>query len=139
MKKLQIFLYFYIFFQASLSFADELPEIEVKSNPIPRSASSEKYDSIKIKLVPIHKTGDLLELVPGLVAIQHAGGGKANQYYLRGFDNDHGTDIAFYFEGIPLNNVSHGHGQGFTDLNFIIPELLDSLSVKKGPYFVEKG
>lgn len=81
----------------------------------------------------------ILELVPGLVVIQHAGGGKANQYYLRGFDADHGTDIAFSVDDIPINLVSHAHGQGYTDLHFVIPELLQEIEVRKGPYFAQDG
>ncbi len=71
---------------------------------------------------------------PGLFSVQHAGGGKAQQYFLRGFDLDHGTDLAGFFDGVPINAVSHGHGQGYMDLHFIIPETIDSVESTKGPY-----
>ena len=64
------------------------------------------------------------------VAVQHAGGGKANQYFLRGFDADHGTDVAFFVDGVPVNMPSHGHGQGFADFHFLIPELVTTATVK---------
>src|SRR5262249_15665063 len=83
--------------------------------------------------------GDVVEAVPGLFAVQHAGGGKANQYFLRGFDADHGTDVAFFVDGVPVNMPSHGHGQGFSDLHFLIPELVTSLHAYKGPYYAGLG
>lgn len=76
---------------------------------------------------------DLLRNVPGMFVVQHAGGGKANQYFLRGFDADHGTDLALSLDGVPLNMVSHGHGQGYADLSFVIPELIERVQVSKGP------
>ncbi|MEM7135805.1 MAG: TonB-dependent receptor [Myxococcota bacterium] len=103
------------------------------------SASSIELTGQELRLRPYLSTGDLLNAVPGVYSIQHAGGGKANQYFLRGFDADHGTDIAFYVDGIPINAVSHGHGQGYTDLHFVIPELIDRIEVNKGPYFAEYG
>ncbi len=103
------------------------------------SASSIDLPGDEIRLRPYLSTGDLLNAAPGVYSIQHAGGGKANQYFLRGFDSDHGTDIAFYVDGVPINWVSHGHGQGYTDLHFVIPELIQRVEVKKGPYFAEYG
>lgn len=88
---------------------------------------------------PVMRTGELLETVPGLVVTQHAGDGKANQYFLRGFNLDHGTDLATRVDGIPVNMHTHGHGQGYTDVNFVIPELLDRIEYKKGPYFADEG
>jgi TonB dependent receptor/TonB-dependent Receptor Plug Domain/Carboxypeptidase regulatory-like domain len=85
------------------------------------------------------RPGDLLETVPGMVATQHSGGGKANQFFLRGFNLDHGTDFRVTLDGIPVNMPSHGHGQGYADLNFLIPELVEKVSYRKGPYFVEEG
>jgi outer membrane receptor protein involved in Fe transport len=82
---------------------------------------------------------DLARAVPGMFVIQHAGGGKANQYFLRGFDADHGTDIALTVDGIPVNMVSHGHGQGYADLNWLIPELVERVEVRKGPYDARDG
>ena len=119
--------------------AVELEPVQVKESPPVDAASSNTYDSKQLELVPYRRTGDLLDVVPGLVVIEHAGGGKANQYYLRGIDADHGTDIAFYQEGVPINNVSHAHGQGFSDLNFIIPELVEAIDVRKGPYSIQDG
>ena len=78
-------------------------------------------------------------MVPGLVIAQHQGGGKADQLFLRGFDADHGTDVALFIDGIPINLPSHAHGQGYADLNFLIPETIDRVDVTKGPYFVESG
>ena len=103
------------------------------------SASSIELTGEELRLRPYLSTGDLLNAVPGFYSIQHAGGGKANQYFLRGFDGDHGTDIAFYVDGVPINMVTHGHGQGYTDLHFVIPELIDRIEVSKGPYFAEYG
>lgn len=88
---------------------------------------------------PMLRTGEILELVPGMVVTQHSGTGKANQYFLRGFNLDHGTDFATSIDGMPINMRSHGHGQGYTDLNFIIPETIQTLSFKKGAYYGEVG
>jgi hypothetical protein len=85
------------------------------------------------------RPGDLLETVPGMVATQHSGGGKANQFFLRGFNLDHGTDFRVSLDGVPVNMPSHGHGQGYADLNFLIPELVEKVTYRKGPYFVEEG
>ena len=88
---------------------------------------------------PAMRPGDLLEFVPGMVVTQHSGDGKANQYFLRGFNLDHGTDFATRVDGIPVNMPSHGHGQGYTDLNFVIPELVQRMHYRKGPYFAQDG
>ncbi len=93
----------------------------------------------ELELRPRLRPGDLVEAVPGLFAVQHSGGGKANQYFLRGFDADHGTDVAFYADGVPVNLVSHAHGQGFADLHFIIPELVVGIEASKGPYYADLG
>jgi hypothetical protein len=85
------------------------------------------------------RPGEALEMVPGLIVTQHAGDGKANQYFLRGFNLDHGTDFATYVGGVPVNMPSHAHGQGYSDLNFLIPELVDRIAYRKGPYFAEEG
>ena len=103
------------------------------------SASSIDLTGEEIRLRPYVSTGDLLNAAPGFYAIQHAGGGKANQYFLRGFDADHGTDVAFFVDGVPINAVTHGHGQGYTDLHFVIPELVQRMEVRKGPYYGEYG
>ncbi len=88
---------------------------------------------------PMLRPAEVLETVPGMVITQHSGGGKANQYFLRGFNLDHSTDFANYFEGAPVNMVTHGHGQGYSDLNFLTPELIDKLVYKKGPYHASGG
>ena len=85
------------------------------------------------------RRGELLETVPGMVVTQHSGDGKANQYFLRGFNLDHGTDFAFSVDGVPVNLPSHAHGQGYADLNFLIPELVDEIDFKKGPFYPEVG
>ena len=82
---------------------------------------------------PIQRPGEVLETVPGLIATQHSGNGKANQYFLRGFNLDHGTDFATTLDGIPMNLPSHGHGQGYTDLNPLIAELVETVHYRKGP------
>lgn len=88
---------------------------------------------------PKLRAGELVETVPGAIATQHSGGGKANQYFLRGFNLDHGTDFAVSVAGMPVNMPSHGHGQGYADLNFLIPELVERARYRKGPYFAEIG
>lgn len=102
-------------------------------------ASSEAIRSIDLELRPVKSSQDLLKLVPGLIIAQHAGGGKAEQIFLRGFDCDHGTDVNISVDGIPVNMVSHAHGQGYADLHFLIPELIGELSIYKGPYFARFG
>ncbi|WP_431271522.1 TonB-dependent receptor plug domain-containing protein [Dankookia sp. P2] len=82
---------------------------------------------------PIARTAEALEAAPGLVVTQHSGEGKANQYFLRGFNLDHGTDLAIMLDGMPVNMRTHAHGQGYADLNFLIPELLAGMRVRKGP------
>jgi outer membrane receptor for monomeric catechols len=103
------------------------------------SASAIDLTGEEMRLRPYVSTGDLLNAAPGFFSIQHAGGGKANQYFLRGFDADHGTDVAFFVDGVPINAVTHGHGQGYTDLHFVIPELIQRMEVRKGPYYSEYG
>ena len=88
---------------------------------------------------PLLRPGNLLEYVPGMVVTQHSGAGKANQYFLRGFNLDHGTDFSTWVAGMPVNLRSHGHGQGYTDLNFIIPELISGVDYWKGPYYANIG
>ncbi len=88
---------------------------------------------------PLLRTGDLLEFVPGVVATQHSGSGKANQYFLRGFNLDHGTDFYTSVDGMPVNMRTHGHGQGWTDLNFLIPETVETLTYRKGTYYSDVG
>lgn len=103
------------------------------------AASSFAVRDREFNLRPIGSVQDILRVTPGLVLVQHSGGGKANQYFLRGFDIDHGTDLALSIDGIPINMVSHGHGQGYADTNFIIPEVVERVEVSKGPYFANQG
>jgi hypothetical protein len=112
----------------------------VVTAPPPVSASSEVFIPGKdFELRPQGRPADVLRLVPGFVISQHQGGGKAEQYLLRGFDADHGTDVALFIDGLPVNLRSHAHGQGYSDLHFLIPELVQRLDGYKGPYFVEFG
>jgi len=103
------------------------------------SSSQGTVTRAQIETRPVLRTGELLETVPGLVVTQHSGDGKANQYFLRGFNLDHGTDLATSVDGVPVNMHTHGHGQGYTDINFVIPELLDRIEYKKGTYFADEG
>ncbi len=95
--------------------------------------------SVDIRLRPVTNSQEILRMVPGLFIGQHAGGGKAEQLFLRGFDLDHGTDIRLSVDGIPVNMVSHAHGQGYADLHFVIPEMVQSLNFGKGPYASDQG
>ncbi len=88
---------------------------------------------------PTLRTGEVLEVVPGLIVTQHSGDGKANQYFLRGFNLDHGTDLASRVDGLPVNMPTHGHGQGYSDINFLIPELVQRIDYKKGTYYADEG
>ena len=88
---------------------------------------------------PALRPGEVLEFIPGMIVTQHAGDGKANQYFLRGFNLDHGTDFATFVNGLPVNMPSHGHGQGYADLNFLMPEMVQRIEYRKGPYFAESG
>lgn len=94
---------------------------------------------IDIEVNPVNSSQDILQQVPGLIIGQHAGGGKAEQIFLRGFDIDHGTDITITADGLPVNMVSHAHGQGYADLHFVIPETVDNIDFGKGPYYANKG
>ncbi len=89
--------------------------------------------------LPLLRPGEVLETIPGLVVTQHSGDGKANQYFLRGYNLDHGTDFATWVDGLPVNMPTNAHGQGYTDLNFLIPELVEKIDYRKGPYFAQDG
>ncbi len=117
----------------------ELGEYLVQADRSFSAASSRAVREFDVKIRPTRSAQDLLALAPGLVIAQHAGGGKAEQIYLRGFDADHGTDVALSVDGMPVNMVSHGHGQGYADLHFVIPEVIEGIDVLKGPYFAEFG
>ena len=133
--------------QSSLSQSEQDPQT-TSSQPVevyvwgeqPVSAATEQTVRQKdFELRPTTTPSDILRLVPGLFIAQHQGGGKADQIFLRGFDADHGTDVAIFIDGIPVNMVSHGHGQGYADLHWLIPEIVDHVEVYKGPYFVQFG
>ena len=97
------------------------------------------FVNVDVKSDPVKSSQEILRKVPGLIIGQHAGGGKAEQIFLRGFDVDHGTDIAINVDGLPVNMVSHAHGQGYADMHFIIPETIDNIDFGKGPYYADKG
>jgi len=139
------------FAEPASSFADddvpatELAETRVYAEVQPDqraqadAASAGVVTQDEIEYRPISRPAEVLEVVPGLIATQHSGDGKANQYFLRGFNLDHGTDLAAFVEGVPNNLRTHGHGQGYNDLNGLIPELIDTLEYRKGPYYAEDG
>ena len=87
----------------------------------------------------VTRPGEILEAAPGLAVVSHADGGKANQYYLRGYNLDHGTDLAIFVDDMPINLPTHAHGQGYADINWLMPETVNSLDVRKGPYFADVG
>ena len=103
------------------------------------AASQGSIRSELLKSRPALRPGEVLEFVPGVIVTQHSGDGKANQYFLRGFNLDHGTDFATFVNGLPVNMPTNGHGQGYSDLNFLIPELVDRIEYRKGPYFAKTG
>ncbi|HTZ37008.1 MAG TPA: TonB-dependent receptor [Stellaceae bacterium] len=103
------------------------------------TASQGVVDDQEIQLTPAYRPGQLLETVPGLTVTLHSGEGKANQFLMRGYNLDHGTDLETYVDGMPINQPTHAHGQGYTDLNFMIPELADRITYTKGPYYANVG
>ena len=103
------------------------------------AASQGTIDDEQLENRPLLRPAEVLETVPGVVITQHSGSGKANQYFLRGFNLDHGTDFAVHVDGMPVNLPSHGHGQGYADLNFLIPELVEHIHYRKGPYYADEG
>jgi hypothetical protein len=124
-----------------LTFYDAVEVTERADSLIGIAASANQGTTGREELArrPKLRAGDLVETVPGAIATQHSGGGKANQYFLRGFNLDHGTDFAVWVGGMPVNMPTHGHGQGYADLNFLIPELVQRAHFRKGPYFAEIG
>ena len=117
----------------------ELETITVKSDRGISASTTQLMNALDFELRPRNSAQDMLRNVPGLFTAQHAGGGKAEQIFLRGFDADHGTDVAAFVDGIPVNMPSHGHGQGYLDLHFLIPETVQSANLMKGPYFAQFG
>ena len=106
---------------------------------IASSANQGVVGAADLDLRPLLRPGEIVENIPGVIITQHSGSGKANQYFLRGFNLDHGTDLAISLDGMPVNMPSHGHGQGYSDLNFAIPELIRQVDYKKGPYYADVG
>ena len=106
---------------------------------IAESGTQGTVGATEIQDRPILRSGEVLETVPGLIITQHAGGGKANQYFLRGFNLDHGTDIAIFLDDMPLNLPSHAHGEGYSDMNTVIPEFVKRVDFEKGPYYANVG
>ncbi len=125
--------------------ASQLEKVEISGRHYDNaigSADAASQGSIRAELLksrPALRPGEILEFVPGVIVTQHSGDGKANQYFLRGFNLDHGTDFATHLDGMPVNMPSHGHGQGYSDLNFLIPELVDRIDYRKGPYATRDG
>ena len=116
-----------------------LPPVMVTAPPPLSSSSEQLIPGRDFEIRPQGRPADVLRLVPGLIINQHQGGGKAEQYLIRGFDADHGTDLAIFVDGLPVNLRSHAHGQGYADLHFLIPETVKTVDVLKGPYFPEFG
>lgn len=106
---------------------------------IAAAASEGTVSAADLALRPLLRPGEVAEEIPGVIITQHSGSGKANQYFLRGFNLDHGTDLAVSVDGMPVNMPSHAHGQGYADLNFLIPELVERVEYKKGPYYADVG
>ncbi|MBR1131866.1 TonB-dependent receptor [Bradyrhizobium iriomotense] len=105
----------------------------------PSMASQLTVSGEALNARPVARPGEVLEAVPGLIVTQHSGEGKANQYFLRGYNLDHGTDLAIYVDDVPVNMRTHAHGQGYADLNWLIPETIGAMDVRKGPYFADEG
>ncbi len=128
----------------SLAISSVLTNISVQGREddlvgIADSASQVTVGATELQDRPILRSGEVLETLPGLIITQHAGGGKANQYFLRGFNLDHGTDFAVFLDGMPLNLPSHAHGEGYADMNVVIPELVERVDAEKGPYYADVG
>ena len=124
--------------------ANELKEMVVTGREknligIAGSASQGEVSNKQFEYRALSRNGELVEVVPGAVATQHSGSGKANQYFLRGYNLDHGTDFTTIVDGIPMNMPSHAHGQGYMDINSVIPELVNKVQYGKGPYYAEVG
>ena len=122
----------------------QMPEIVVTGRQdsmlgVAESANQGTTGAAQLADRPILRSGEILETVPGVIITQHAGGGKANQYFLRGFNLDHGTDFAVFLDNMPLNLPSHAHGEGYSDMNAVIPEFVERVDYEKGPYYADVG
>ncbi len=123
---------------------ETLPEVVVEERSdsmigVADTSTEGTIGALELSERPISRPGEVLEAMPGVIVTQHSGDGKANQYFLRGFNLDHGTDMASFFNGIPVNLPSNAHGEGYTDLNFLIPELVQKIDYGKGPYSANVG
>ena len=125
--------------QTRIATEDSIEVIRIVGRQPVTATSVQTVPSEDFELRPLESGGEMLEAIPNLLTGQHTGGGKAEQYFIRGFDADHGTDLAVYFDGVPVNLPSHAHGQGFLDLHFITPETIDLLNAYKGTYFTRYG
>ena len=129
---------------ASAASASTLPSVEVLGhydNGVGTSSAASQgvIRGSLLQDIPLLRPGEVLEAIPGMVVTQHSGDGKANQYFLRGYNLDHGTDFATSVDGVPVNMPTNAHGQGYTDLNFLMPELVQQIDYRKGTYFAENG
>ena len=128
----------------SLAVGSEMTTVNVQGRGddlvgVAESATQGTVGARELEVRPILRSGEVLETLPGLIITQHAGGGKANQYYLRGFNLDHGTDFANFLDSMPLNLSSHAHGEGYSDMNVVIPEFVQRVNFEKGPYYSDVG
>jgi len=130
---------------AAASDSTTLPEVVIEASHYENAVGSSDAASQgtvrgeRLQDLPLLRPGEVLETIPGVVVTQHSGDGKANQYFLRGYNLDHGTDFATFIEGVPVNMPTNAHGQGYTDANYLIPEIVERINYGKGPYFAEDG
>jgi outer membrane receptor protein involved in Fe transport len=120
-------------------FSSGAPNVGSGPAGAPNMASQLTVSGEELNARPVTRPGEVLEAVPGLIVTQHSGEGKANQYFLRGYNLDHGTDLAISVDDVPINLRTHAHGQGYADLNWLMPETVNSLDIRKGPYFADEG
>ncbi len=125
--------------QATAASASGAPNVGSGPAPGQNMASQITISGEDLNARPVARPGEILEAVPGLIVTQHSGEGKANQYFLRGYNLDHGTDLAIYVDDVPVNMRTHAHGQGYADLNWLMPETVGRLDVRKGPYYADEG
>jgi len=129
---------------ASTGLSDELAAVTVTADRLrligtATTASEGVVVNDELALLPVYRPGQLLETIPGLDVTSHSGEGKANQYLMRGYNLDHGTDLATFVDGMPVNEPTHAHGQGYTDVNFLIPELATNIGYTKGTSHADEG
>jgi hypothetical protein len=132
----------FLHFILKLASVKTVVDVEGREDDLIGIASSATQGTVGAKQIqdrPILRSGEILETIPGVIITQHAGGGKANQYFLRGFNLDHGTDFATFLDGMPLNLPTHAHGEGYSDMNTVIPEFVKRVNFEKGPYYADVG